>query len=212
MWEYGEEYCLRTADRFNHDYEEIFIFVHGILALYKNLVILIATAIFIGGTHSIVLLVTLGVAIVYWTVWQLLRRAHRCILRYYHDFKYEFVKVFGESIEGAELIKVHKKREEVLLKSEAKYASLAGYKIAAHQIALGQTLLCEVIALLVTATSISFGSSVVGDKHSISGLATSIMLLLNLSDVLKAILDAAIMLQTSFRLNIVTQLLYSYHL
>lgn len=102
------------------------------------------------------------------------------------------------------MIKVHRKRDEVLAKSEAKYTNLAGYKIAANQIVLGQALLCDIIALIVTAVSIYFGSSVVGDKHSVSALATSIMLLLNLSDVLKAILDAAIMIQTFFCLNIVT--------
>lgn len=66
---YGEEYSLRTADKFNHDYEEIFILVHLVLNLYKNAVILIATALFVGGSHYIVLMVTFGVAGLYYSIW-----------------------------------------------------------------------------------------------------------------------------------------------
>jgi hypothetical protein len=40
-------------------------------------------------------------------------------------------------------------------------------------------------------------------KADIAVIATSILLLLNLADVLKAILDAAIQVQIFFRLNLV---------
>jgi hypothetical protein len=40
-------------------------------------------------------------------------------------------------------------------------------------------------------------------KSDIAVIATSILLLLNLADVLKAILDAAIQVQIFFRLNLV---------
>lgn len=202
IW-YGEEYLLRTADRFNHDYEQIFIFVHGILTLYKNVVILIATALFIGEDHNSVLLVTLAVGVLYYYIWQLLRKAHRCILAYYYDYKYEFVKVFGESVEGAQLIKIFGARKEVEEKAMRKYANLAGYTMAANRLALGQSLLCDFVSLVVTALSLSFGAQVVGDVESVSALATAIILLLNLSDVMKTMLHAAVQIQTFFRINIV---------
>ena len=95
---YGEEYSLRTADKFNHDYEEIFILVHGVLTLYKNAVIFLATALFVGGSHYIVLLVTLGVAGLYYAIWKVVRTANVQVLKRYYDYKYEYVKVFDESI------------------------------------------------------------------------------------------------------------------
>jgi hypothetical protein len=45
-------------------------------------------------------------------------------------------------------------------------------------------------------------------KSDIAILATSILLLLNLADVLKAILDAAIQVETFFRINLVRSKLY----
>ena len=75
--------------------------VHLVLNLYKNAVILIATALFVGGSHYIVLMVTFGVAGLYFSIWELVRKAHGCILKRYYDYKYEFVKVFHESWEGA---------------------------------------------------------------------------------------------------------------
>lgn len=188
------------------------MFVHAFLTLYKNVVILIATALFIGSSHNIVLLVTICISFLYFLIWEVLKRANKCILKYYYDYKYEFVKVFGESIEVAELIKIHGVREQVLAKAQDKYTRLASYKIAANKIVLGQALLCNLVSLVVTSLSLRFGSTVVGDKLSISALATSIMLLLNLADVLKAILDAAVKIQAFFRLNIVNLLLLSFPL
>lgn len=49
-------------------------------------------------------------------------------------------------------------------------------------------------------------------KTEIAVLATSILLLLNLADVLKAILDAAIHVETFFRINIVILIEFSSHL
>lgn len=62
--------------------------VHGVLTLYKNVVILIATALFVGGSHYIVLTMTVAVAGLYYCIWELLRKAHSCILKRYYDYKY----------------------------------------------------------------------------------------------------------------------------
>lgn len=201
---YGEEYSLRTADKFNHDYEEIFITVHAVLTLYKNVVILIATALFVGGSHSLVLLITAAVAFLYFLILRLLRRAHSRILKHYYDYKYEFVKVFNESIEGAPLIKVYGVAHEVVQKAKRKYKDLASYKLAASYVAHGQSLLCDLASTFITALALEFGTEIrVSKKTDIAIVATSILLLLNLADVLKAILDAAIQVETFFRLNIV---------
>jgi len=46
--------------------------------------------------------------------------------------------------------------------------------------------------MIITAIALEFGTEVEMDRKSISGLATSILLLLNLADVLKVILDSAV--------------------
>ena len=92
---------------------------------------------------------------------------------------------------------------EVIKKAREKYTNLASYKLAAIYVNHGQILLCDIAAMIITALALEFGTEVQMDRVSISGLATSILLLLNLADVLKAILDSAINVETFFRLNIV---------
>ena len=64
------------------------IAVHGILTVYKNLIILIATALFISRNHSGVLVATVGVALLYYFILRLMRKAHSQIVKHYYDYKY----------------------------------------------------------------------------------------------------------------------------
>lgn len=166
--------------------------MHGVLSLYKNVIILVATALFVGGSHYIVLIMTVGVAGVYYCIWELCRNAEMLILKRYYDYKYEFVKVFNESLEGAQLINVCGANNEVIEKGKDKYTNFASYKLAVHYAKHGQALLCDIAATIITALALEFGTEVDIDRKSVSALATSILLLLNLADVLKAILEAAI--------------------
>jgi hypothetical protein len=95
-------------------------------------------------------------------------------------------------LEGAQLINVCGVNREVIEKGKTKYTNFASYKLAAHYVKHGQTLLCDIAATIITALALEFGTEVDIDRKSVSALATSILLLLNLADVLKAILDAAI--------------------
>jgi ABC-type bacteriocin/lantibiotic exporter with double-glycine peptidase domain len=184
--------------------------VHLVLNLYKNAVILIATALFVGGSHYIVLIMTFAVGALYFSIWGLVRKAHSCILKRYYDYKYEFVKVFHESLEGAELINVYDVKSEVIAKAKIRYTNLASYKMAANYVNHGQTFLCDIAAMCITALALAFGTEVDMDRKSISGLATSILLLLNLAHVLQDMLDSAVRVETFFRLNIVRSSLCSY--
>ena len=94
-------------------------------------------------------------------------------------------------------------QREMISKAKMKYTNLASYKLAAIYANHGQILLCDIAAMIITALALEFGTEVDMDRKSISGLATSILLLLNLADVLKAILDSAVRVETFFRLNIV---------
>lgn len=178
------------------------------LTVYKNAIILISTALFISRNHSKILIATVGVAFLYFSILTLLRRAHSKILKHYYDYKYEFVKVFNESIEGAQLIKIYGVGRELVRKAKVKYTNLASYKLASNYINYGQSMMCDLTSTFVTALALEFGTNVrMAKKADIGVLATSILLLLNLADVLKAILDAAIQVEIFFRLNLVTLLL-----
>jgi hypothetical protein len=81
--------------------------VHAVLTLYKNAIILIATALFVGGSHPLILLITVIVGVIYSGIFFILRKVHSCILKHHSDYKYEFVKVFNESVQGASFIKIY---------------------------------------------------------------------------------------------------------
>ena len=106
-------------------------------------------------------------------------------------------------MEGAELINTYGVKKDVISKAKVKYTNFASYKMAANYAAQGQMLLCDCAAMIITALALEYGTEVDMDRKSVSGLATSILLLLNLADVFKAILDAAVSVDTFFRLNIV---------
>jgi hypothetical protein len=95
---YGKKYSIRTADKFNHDYEEIFIFLHQLLGLYKNVVILLITVYMVGGTNTMVILVSLGVGYIYFRLHQLSLRVRMRAFEHFYDLKYQFVKVLNEAI------------------------------------------------------------------------------------------------------------------
>jgi hypothetical protein len=65
-----------------------------VLNIYKNIVILVATILFIGGSQILVVLITALIALVYFGIFTIIRKAQARIVDNYYDYKYEFVKVF----------------------------------------------------------------------------------------------------------------------
>lgn len=98
-----------------------------------------------------VLVGTAVVAGLYFFILTLLRRAHSKILKHYYDYKYEFVKVFNESIEGAQLIKIYGVGRELVRKAKKKYSNLASYKLASNYIFYGQSVICDLASTFITA-------------------------------------------------------------
>lgn len=75
------------------------------LAIYKNVVILIATLVFVAqGKQAIIL--GLLIALLYGAVWSLLRVVECHVVQHYYDFKYAFVRVLEESIQGAQTFRI----------------------------------------------------------------------------------------------------------
>jgi hypothetical protein len=88
------------------------------------------------------------------------------------------------------LIKVAGIHQQVITKAEEKYRELAKYKVAKSTVIRGELILCDLVAIFVTAMALHVGT--LGDQKSISRAATSILLLQNLSGVLKFILQTFI--------------------
>lgn len=92
---YAQRFSLWTADRFNHDYEEIFIFVHQLLSLYKNTIIILITVLLVGGKNYNVILVSIGIGYIYYRIWIIQKVVRSKMPGNFYDLKYDFVKVFN---------------------------------------------------------------------------------------------------------------------
>ena len=110
---FAKEYFVKIADRFNHvlvpiiqDYEEVFIACHSLLGIYKNLIILITTVVFISSDGLTGLISFTVVTVLYTSVFLAFRMVEKKIVAHYYDYKYGFVKCFEESIEGADYFRV----------------------------------------------------------------------------------------------------------
>jgi hypothetical protein len=64
------------------------------------------------------------------------------------------VKVFNESIEGAQLIKIYGVGRELVRKGKVKYTNLASYKLASNYITYGQNIMCDLTSTFVTALAL----------------------------------------------------------
>ena len=116
------------------------------------------------------------------------------------------MKVFNESVDGAELIKIYEVSYEVIEKAKQKYVLLASHKLAAHYVSYSQSLLCDFTSTLITALALELGTSVDVKQSQLAVVATSILLLLNLADVIKTIIETAVQIESFFKLNIVMML------
>ena len=61
---------------------------HYILAIYKNLVILIATIFFVSGNRDTILVITFFISTIYITVLLFLRSVETKVVAHYYEYKY----------------------------------------------------------------------------------------------------------------------------
>ena len=72
----------------------MFIAWHNILAIYKNLVILIATIAFVTENKTNILVILIVIGAIYVSILLFLRAVEKKVVSHYYDHKYEFVRVF----------------------------------------------------------------------------------------------------------------------
>jgi hypothetical protein len=82
-----------------------------------------------------------------------LRSIETKVVSHYYEYKYEFVRVFEESITSSEIIRIYDVKLEFLETAKAKYKSLAAYKLAESYTAYGEEILCDIISIALQAIS-----------------------------------------------------------
>lgn len=156
----------------------------------------------VGGNKYVILFITILVAALYYAIQKLVSRSLEIITTNHEKFKYEFVKIFHESVEGANSFHIFGVEKEVIHKAKEKYLELSSYKQATNYSRYGQSLLCEIASIFIGTIVLEFG---IGSKayHINEGLiVTSILLLMNLSDVLKAVANISMYVETFFSINL----------
>ena len=72
----------------------MFIAWHNILAIYKNLVILVATISFVTSNKTNIIVILILIAVIYLSILSFLRAVERKVVSHYYHHKYQFVRVF----------------------------------------------------------------------------------------------------------------------
>lgn len=88
-------------------------------------------------------------------------------------------------------------------RAKNKYTTLAAYKLAESYTAYGEEILCDIISIILLGLSFEYGRDMKLHGRGTAVIATSIFLLMNLSEVLKAIVKLTINVETFFSLNMV---------
>ncbi len=89
-------------------------------------------------------------------------------------------------------------------KAKEAYSKLASYKLAESYSQYGLSLCCDVVFLILITMGFMYGLDVKqqGNMKSIAEIATSLHLLLNLSDVMKTLVKLTVYFETFFRINL----------
>jgi hypothetical protein len=102
------------------------------------------------------------------------------------------------------MINIFGKREEAISKAKQGFNNVAAFKLTSDTIQICEEVLCEVTGTIIISLGLEYGTKMKlkeGD-HNEALVAVSVMLLLNLSDVLKTILKTILKLEAYFRLKL----------
>jgi hypothetical protein len=116
------------------------------------------------------------------------------------------VKVFDEIIEGGMMINVFSKNKEAFNQAKEGFISVSSYKQAINSSKIVQNLLGELTSCLIIALGLEYGTIIKikeGEQNE-ALIAVSVMLLFNLSEVFKNMMQTLIRLESFFRLKLVS--------
>ena len=107
---------------------------------------------------------------------------------------------------SSEIIRIYDVKSEFLERAKMKYKTLAAYKLAESYTAYGEEILCDIITIILLAFAFQYGMEMKLHGRGTAVIATSIFLLMNLSEVLKSIVKLTVNLETFFTINMVPDL------
>jgi ABC-type transport system involved in cytochrome bd biosynthesis fused ATPase/permease subunit len=170
------------------------------------LVLFLTTISLIDASIYLILLITCLTTLGYSLLLSAYHRAEEVLVRCYAIYKYEFVRVFDEVIEGATLIRIFGRNEAVLNKAKEGFIRVAAYKQAVNSARLVQDLLCELCSTIVIGLGLEYGTvlKVKEGEQNEALVAVTVLLLLNLSEVFRNIISSVIKLESFFRLSLLS--------
>jgi hypothetical protein len=89
-------------------------------------------------------------------------------------------------------------------RAKKKYKVFAAYRLAESYTSYGEEILCDFITILLLGFSFQYSLDMKLHGRGTAVIATSIFLLMNLSEVLKSIVKLAVNLETFFAINMVS--------
>ena len=160
----------------------------------------------IDATTEVVIVLTIITSTCYYYLLKIFRNAEETLIRAYPIYKNEFIKVFDEVVEGAHMIKVFNKESEAINKAKVGFVHVAAYKLTSQACQVSQEVVCELVGTFIIALGLELGTKakLLKGNQNEAMIAISVMLLLNLSDVLKTIMKTFLKLETFFRLKMLT--------
>ncbi len=134
------------------------------------------------------------VCAVYYSISVILRKVEHKVVRHYYDYKYEFVRVFEECLEGAVLFQIFGTQADVMRRADNIYRKLAAYKLAESYTAYGEAIFCDFTSLILLIIAFVYGLEIKidGNDYNVALIGTTIHLLVNVSEVLKNIVNLII--------------------
>jgi hypothetical protein len=165
-----------------------------VLGIYKNIVILIITIIVVSAGRTNILITIFVVCAIYLSIGFILRRVEHKVVKHYYDYKYEFVKIFEECLDGGLTIQMFRGVDDVLRRTHKVYRHIAAYKLAESYTAYGEELFCDFTSLILLVMAFYYGLEIkiAGSNFNLALIGTTIHLLLNVSEVLKNIVKLTI--------------------
>ena len=104
---------------------------------------------------------------------------------------------------SSQIIRIYDVKLQFLERVKHKYKVLAAYKLAESYTSYGEEILCDLVTIGLLGLSFQYGLQMKLHGRGTAVIATSIFLLMNLSQVLKSIVKLTINLQTFFAINMV---------
>jgi hypothetical protein len=83
-------------------------------------------------------------------------------------------------------------------KAKQDYMKLAAYKLVDSYTAAGEEILCDIVSIVMLGFSFEYSLAMKMNGRSTAAIATSIFLLMNLSEVLKTIVSLTINVESFF--------------